>query len=62
MVPTDMTCMVTAPDSKVNGANMGPIMGRKDPGGHHVGPMNFAQNCRVDKNGGSSKQVYVFSF
>ena len=28
--------------SKVHGANMGPIWGRQDPGGHHVGPMNFA--------------------
>ena len=32
----------TIPDSKVHGANMGPIWGRQDPGGHHVGPMNFA--------------------
>ena len=30
------------PDSKVHGANMGPIWVRKDPGGPHVGPMNFA--------------------
>ena len=30
------------PDSKVHGANMGPIWGRRDPGGPHVGPMNFA--------------------
>ena len=29
-------------DSKVNGANMGPTWGRQDPGGPHVGPMNFA--------------------
>ena len=29
-------------DSKVHGANMGPIWGRQDPGGSHVGPMNFA--------------------
>ena len=28
--------------SKVHGANMGPIWGRQDPGGPHVGPMNFA--------------------
>ena len=28
-------------DSKVHGANMGPIWGRKDPGGPHVGSMNF---------------------
>ena len=32
----------TFPDSKVHGANMGPIWGREDPGGPHVGPMNFA--------------------
>ena len=30
------------PESKVHGANMGPIWGRQDPGGPHVGPMNFA--------------------
>ena len=29
-------------DSKVHGANMGPIWGRQVPGGPHVGPMNFA--------------------
>ena len=30
------------PYSKVHGANMGPIWGRQDPGGPHVGPMNLA--------------------
>ena len=30
------------PDSRVHGANIGPIWGRRDPGGPHVGPMNFA--------------------
>ena len=29
------------PDNKVHGANMGPIWGRQDPGGPHVGPMNL---------------------
>ena len=29
------------PDNKVHGANLGPIWGRQDPGGPHVGPMNF---------------------
>ena len=29
-------------DSKVHGANMGPIQGRQDLGGPHVGPMNPA--------------------
>ena len=28
-------------DSKLHGANMGPIWGRQDPGGLHVGLMNF---------------------
>ena len=32
----------TVPDSKIHGANMGPIWGRQDPSGPHVGPMNFA--------------------
>ena len=31
----------TIPDNKVHGANMGPIWGRQDPGGPHVGPMIF---------------------
>ena len=30
------------PGNKVHGANMGPIWGRQDQGGPHVGPMNFA--------------------
>ena len=30
------------PDIKVHGANMGPILGRQDPGGPHVGPMDLA--------------------
>ena len=29
------------PDSKVHGANMGPIWGQQDPDGPHVGPMNL---------------------
>ena len=32
----------TYPDSKLHGANMGTSWGRQDPGGSHVGPMNFA--------------------
>ena len=32
----------STPDSKVLGANMGPIWGRQDPCGPHVGPMNLA--------------------
>ena len=34
--------ILTYPDSKVYGANIGPIWGRQDPGGPHVGPMNLA--------------------
>ena len=30
------------PDSKVHGANMGPIWGRQDTDERHVGPVNFA--------------------
>ena len=30
------------PDSKFHEANTGPIWGQQDPGGPHVGPMNFA--------------------
>ena len=30
------------PDSKVHGANMGPIWGRQDPAGPNVDPMNLA--------------------
>ena len=33
---------ILIPDNKVHGANMGPIWGRQDPAGPHVGPMNFA--------------------
>ena len=29
------------PDNKVHGANMGPTLGRQDPGGPHVGPMKI---------------------
>ena len=36
------TCDIAGPDSKVYGAHMGPLWGRQDPGGPHVGPMNFA--------------------
>ena len=33
---------ICMPDSKVHGANLGPIWGQQDPGGPHVGPMNLA--------------------
>ena len=38
----DNELMRNSPNSKVHGATMGPIWGRQDPGGPHVGPMNFA--------------------
>ena len=41
-VAMNMIVFQTIPDSKVHGANMGHIWGRQDPGGPHVGPMNFA--------------------
>ena len=48
--PAPTTCVVSGhlhagqevPDSKVHGANMGPIWGRQDPDGPHAGPMIFA--------------------
>ena len=36
------------PDSKVHGANMGPIWDRQGPGGPHDGPMNFATGYATD--------------
>ena len=30
------------PETPLIARNMGPIWGRQDPGGPHVGPMNFA--------------------
>ena len=35
------TSIENHPDNKVHGANMGPIWGRQDPGGPHVGNINF---------------------
>ena len=35
-------CLATYTDGKVYRANMGPIWGRQDPDGPHVGHMNFA--------------------
>ena len=34
--------LLSVPDSKVQGANMGPIWGWQDPGGPHAVPKNFA--------------------
>ena len=40
--PASLVHTVNNPDSKVHGANMGPIWGRQDPDGPHVGPMKNA--------------------
>ena len=40
-ISSTLDTYVNVPDSKVHGANMGPIWGRQDPGGAHIGPMNF---------------------
>ena len=39
---TQMLSYQYIPDSKVHGANIGPVWGQQDPDGPHVGPMNFA--------------------
>ena len=39
---TQRSHSLQTPDSDVHRANMGPIWVRQDPGGPHVGPMNFA--------------------
>ena len=41
-----MMFKLNVPDSKVPETNMGPIWGRQDPDGPHVGPMNFAR-CSI---------------
>ena len=46
------------PDRKVQGANMGPIWDRQDPGGPHVGPMNFAI-WDVNNNGQCVNQLLL---
>ena len=54
------------PDSKVHGANIGPIWGRQDPGGPNVDTMNFAiwgclwyTICRLQKPGKGVFGIYV---
>ena len=37
-----LNSVAMTPDSKIHGANMGPIWGRQVRGGPHVGTMNFA--------------------
>ena len=47
------------PDSKVHGANMGPIWGRQDPDGSHVGPMNEVQGAPVAAGLLSSRRLLL---
>ena len=41
---------VIFPESKVRGANMGPIWGLQDPSGPHIGPMNLAISVLEEDN------------
>ena len=56
------------PDSQVHGANMGPIWGRQDPGGPHVGPMKLAIwhdlhiPCQLTKYCAMKIFVYIFVY
>ena len=54
------------PNSKVHGANMGPIWGRQDPGGPHVGPMNpafwvFGQSLKGNNEKSVTLNWYVLA-
>ena len=49
----------SSPDSKVHGANMGPILGQQDPGGPHVGPMNFAIWVYITGYGGNPTKMFL---
>ena len=40
-ITTQVKFLYHIPDSKVHGANMGPTRGLQDPGGPHIGPMNY---------------------
>ena len=51
------------PDSKVHGANMGPIWGRQDPGGPHGGPMSLAIWVVITLNrGGYCYNITVWGY
>ena len=50
-------------DSKLHGANKGPIWGRQDPGGPNVGPMNFVIWGRIGiQTYDISNQVPCYAF
>ena len=52
------------PVSKAHGVNMGPTWGRKDPGGPHVGHMNFIiwePHCDIS-NWNSIEFEYIYTY
>ena len=49
--------MVTTPDSKIHGANMGPTWVLSAPDGPHVGPMNLAIRDALKHHAGSPVQI-----
>ena len=61
---------ITVPYNKVHGANMGPIWGRQEPGGPHVGSMNFAiwgvtkigNTCKKASEDGNKAKKYTGSY
>ena len=49
-------CFSDFPDNEVHGANMGPMWGRQDPGGPHVGPMNKTIHWLITLSENSNKR------
>ena len=56
----DLNLCDNIPDSKVHGANLGPIWGRQDPGGPHVGRMNFVSGVLEDKYAFTVTDIFSF--
>ena len=52
-----LTYVCLYPDSKVHESTMGPIWDRQDPGGPHVGPMNFAIWVCSESNSTTMKHI-----
>ena len=51
------SCPLVIPDSKIHGANTGPIWGRQDPGGSHFDPMSLQGSNRVWKTWKTLKNI-----
>ena len=49
------------PGNKIYGANMGPIWGRQDPGGPHIGPMNLAIWVILESYKDAVLQIHIYS-